>query len=81
MLPRIFEGFRATIQIVIASRIPPRPLKAEACHSGAAGVGKPVMYSEAFNASCDEDCKSSAGWRRCPPGPAYGLDRGCAQDD
>jgi len=27
-------------QIVIASRIPPRPLKAEACHSG----GKPVMY-------------------------------------
>ena len=29
-------------------------------------MGKPVMYSEAFNASCDADCKSSAGWRRFP---------------
>ena len=27
-------------------------------------MGKPVMYSKAFNASWDEDCKSSAGWRR-----------------
>ena len=67
--------------IVIASRIPPRPLKAEASHSGAAGVGKPVMYSEQFNASCDEDCKSSAGWRRFPPGTSFGLDGGCAQGE
>ena len=29
-------------------------------------MGKPVMYSEQCNASCDEDCKSSAGWRRFP---------------
>ena len=55
-------------EIVIASRIPPRPYSTEACHSEAACVGEQIMHSQGLYDSCDEGCISSAGWLRFLPG-------------